>query len=62
MPESIEITLSEAELRELYVQLKRQESQLGNELHSLLFRIEKSLYEKLTIEDIERLKSSFEAL
>ncbi len=62
MPESIEITLSEAELRELYVQLKRQESQLGNELHGLLFRIEKSLYEKLTIEDIERLKSSFEAL
>ena len=62
MPESIEITLSEAELRELYVQLKRQESQLGNELRSLLFRIEKSLYERLTIEDIERLKSSFEAL
>ena len=62
MPESIEITLSEAELRELYVQLKRQESQLGKELHGLLFRIEKSLYEKLTIDDIEQLKSSFEAL
>ncbi len=62
MPESIEITLSEAELRELYVQLKRQESQLGHELRHLLFRIEKSLYERLTIEDIERLKSSFEAL
>ncbi len=62
MPESIEITLTEVELKVLYVQLKRQESQLGNELHGLLFRIEKSLYEKLTIEDIERLKSSFEAL
>ena len=62
MPESIEITLTEVELKELYVQLKRQESQLGKELHGLLFRIEKSVYEKLTIEDIERLKSSFEAL
>jgi len=62
MPESIEIILSEAELRELYVQLKRQESQLGNTLQHLLFRIEKSLYERLTIEDIERLKSSFEVL
>jgi hypothetical protein len=62
MPESIEITLTEVELKELYVQLKRQESQLGKELHGLLFRIEKSLYEKLTIDDIEQLKSSFEAL
>jgi len=62
MPESIEITLTEVELKELYVQLKRQESQLGKELHCLLFRIEKSLYEKLTIDDIEQLKSSFEAL
>jgi hypothetical protein len=62
MPESIEITLSEVELKELYVQLKRCESQLGKELHGLLFRIEKSLYEKLTIEDIENLKRSFEAL
>ena len=62
MSESIEITLSESELKSLYVQLKRAEGQLGEDMCRLLIRIEKALYEKLTIEEFESLKSSFEAL
>ncbi len=62
MSESIEITLTESELKSLYVQLKRVEGQLGEDMRRLLIRIEKALYEKLTIEELEELKSSFEAL
>jgi hypothetical protein len=62
MSESIQITLAESELKSLYVQLKRVEGQLGEDMCRLLLRIEKALYEKLTIEELERLRSSFEAM
>ena len=60
MPEPMNITLSDQEVKELYVQLKRQESQLDSRLQMLLLRIEKVLYEKLTIEEIESLQNTSE--
>jgi hypothetical protein len=60
MTEPINIALTEEELRYLYAFLKKQESLLNKKLQGFLFRIEKTLYEKLTIEEIEDLRKSYE--
>ncbi len=49
------VVLSPGEEEELYVALKHREGDLGEPLRGLLARIEKSLYGRLTIEEIERL-------
>ena len=53
------VVLSNDEERELYVILKPRESALESHLHGLLRRIEKSLFGRLTIEEIERLAERF---
>ncbi len=54
------VTLTEKEEEELYVVLKPRESDLEEPLQGLLQRIEKSLFERLTIEQIEGLAARFE--
>jgi len=49
------IDLSEGEAAELYVLLKPREGDLAAPLAELLHRIEKLLYQKLTIDEMERL-------
>ena len=51
--------LSEKEEEELYVLLKPREAELVEPLPGLLRRIEKSLFERLTIEEIESLAARF---
>ena len=53
------VILSSDEERELYVILKPRESGLQAELGGLLRRIEKSLFSRLTIEEIENLAERF---
>ena len=53
------LALSESEATELYVLLKPREGSLDPALVQLLRRLEKSLYERLTIEEMERLSSRF---
>ncbi len=49
------IELSDSEAEELFVILKPLEQQLVVQLAGLLARIEKRLYERFTIEEMERL-------
>jgi len=53
------ILLSDTEENELYVLLNAQEAGLSDTLKNLLRRVERSLYQRLTIEDIERLLGGF---
>ena len=54
-----EMALTEKEAEELYVLLKPRETRLEEPLQGLLSRIEKSLFERLTIGEIESLASRF---
>jgi hypothetical protein len=53
------VFLSDSEEDELYVLLKPREAELAEALRDLLRRVERSLYARLTIEDIERLSARF---
>ncbi|MGO9412980.1 MAG: hypothetical protein ACLQCB_19805 [Spirochaetia bacterium] len=53
------IFLSDSEEDELYVLLKPREAGLPEALKDLLRRVERSLYARLTIEEIERLSGRF---
>ena len=53
------VVLSSDEENELYIILKPRESALQGSLDSLLRRIEKSLFSRLTIEEIEKLAERF---
>jgi len=53
------VVLTSDEERELYVILKPRESTLQGRLDGLLRRIEKSLFSRLTIEEIEKLAERF---
>lgn len=53
------VILNGDEERELYVLLKPRESILQGGLDALLRRIEKSLFSRLTIEEIEKLAERF---
>jgi hypothetical protein len=54
------ITLSDGEAAGLYVLLKPREGDLGAPLEELLRRIEQLLYQKLTIDEMERLCGGLE--
>lgn len=54
-----EVALTEKDVEELYVLLKPREVDLQEPLQGLLKRIEKSLFERLTIEEIENLAARF---
>ena len=49
------ITLSKDELVGIYLLLRQKEEELTKHLYSLQFRIEKELYNNLSIEEIENL-------
>lgn len=53
------VVLTDDEEDELYVILKPRESELEGDLEALLRRIEKSLFGRLTIEEIEKLTQRF---
>jgi hypothetical protein len=53
------VVLSNDEERELYVILKPRESALQGQLEELLRRIERSLFSRLTIGEIEKLAERF---
>jgi hypothetical protein len=55
------IHLTEAEIEELYVLLKPREDDLPEPLQGLLARLERSLYDRLTIEELERIRLRFSA-
>lgn len=54
-----ELILSGSEEIELYVLLKPREAALEEPLSGLLRRIEKSLFDRMTIEEIESLSARF---
>ena len=54
-----EVALTEKEVEELYVLLKPRETDLEEPLQGLLKRIEKSLFERMNIEEIENLAARF---
>jgi hypothetical protein len=53
------VELSEGEVEQLYALLKSREDILPRELLQLLARVEKSLYGRLTVEELERLSRLF---
>jgi hypothetical protein len=53
------IALSDAEIEELFTLLKPMEQTLSSRLMGLLVRLEKSLYARLTVEEIEALSRRF---
>jgi hypothetical protein len=55
------ITLSDREIEDLYVILKPREETLGAALEELLARLERALYDRLTIEELEQLRLRFSA-
>lgn len=55
------ISLSDTEIEALYVILKPREESLPEELAALLARMERALYDRLTIDQIERLRLRFSA-
>jgi hypothetical protein len=55
------ITLSDREIEDLYVILKPREESLGAPLEELLTRLERALYDRLTIDELERLRLRFSA-
>lgn len=55
------ISLSNAEVEELYVLLKPREDGLDEPLAGLLARLERSLYDRFTIDEIERIGLRFSA-
>lgn len=54
-----EVVLDAREQEELYVILKPLEKELVKPLEGLLRRIERALYKRLTIEELEKLGSRF---
>ena len=55
------LNLSDQEIEELYVLLKPREESLGAPLEGLLARLERTLFDRLTIDQIERLMLRFSA-
>ena len=55
-----DVILTQREQEELYVLLKPREETLGELLEEVLRRIEKALFERLTIEQIETLAARFQ--
>ena len=55
------IGLTDREIEELYVLLKPREEALPEPLQDLLARIERTLYDRLTIDELERLRLRFSA-
>ena len=53
------VELSPEEEEELYVVLKPREGLLSASMEELLRRVEKSLFERLTIEELEKLHQRF---
>ncbi len=53
------LQLSDAEIEELFAFLKAREDALSGRLIGLLGRVEKSLYGRLTVEEIEELSKRF---
>jgi hypothetical protein len=53
--------LTDEEIEELYVLLKPREEKLTEPLAGLLARLERSLYDRLTIEELERMRLRFSA-
>lgn len=53
------LSLDAGEEEALYVMLKAREDRLPEPLHALLRRLEKALFERLTIEELEGLPSRF---
>lgn len=56
----VQILLSEKELLGIYMLLKAQESGLDITMSKLLNRIEKYLYQSLTIEELENLEDTYQ--
>ncbi len=54
------VVLSDREQEEIYILLKPREDALPEPLEEVLRRIEKALFERLTIEEIEALAARFD--
>ena len=55
------LVLSDVEIEDLYVLLKPREETLAEPLTGLLARLERALYDRLTIEELERIRLRFAA-
>ena len=56
-----EVVLDAREQEELYVILKPREKEIVGQLGGLLRRLERALFQRLTIEEMEKLASRFPA-
>lgn len=55
------LALTEEEIEELYVLLKPREEMLTEPIAGLLARLERTLYDRLTIDELERMRLRFSA-
>ena len=55
------LALTDGEIEELYVLLKPREERLTEPLAGLLTRLERTLYDRLTIDELERMRLRFSA-
>jgi hypothetical protein len=55
------LELTDMEIEELYVLLKPREESLTDPLAGLLARLERRLYDRLTIDELERMRLRFSA-
>jgi hypothetical protein len=53
--------LTDMEIEELYVLLKPREETITDALAGLLARLERTLYDRLTIDELERMRLRFSA-
>ena len=53
--------LTDTEIEELYVLLKPREERLAEPLAGLLARLERTLYDRLTVDELERMRLRFSA-
>ena len=62
MAGAAEISLTEKELIGLYILMRNSEMNLDAHLSALLLRVEKILYRRLTIEDIEKIDEVYKKI
>jgi hypothetical protein len=60
MPQKTPFDLTEKELIGLYMTLKMKEQTLDDTMARVLLRIEKILYGRLTVEDMENIEKAYE--
>ena len=62
MPDDVALTISLRETMGLYLYLKPHEMELDEQVIRCLRRLEKELYQRLTIDELENLRASYQEM